>query len=223
MRTNHITSHMYKSHSCSSYNMYSLHNMHTSCESCYHLSPSLPSPISPSDFQLRVQDRDEGRQQDRRAGHVQDQLHGPPHHRRVVQGDGRPRGEDIQQEPALKVPLGHGGLQGLEVLSDTHASDTHASGTHAAHADDTRTRHAHMRDSLCMSSRGGALLQVWHASCSSCSSSCSLASSLLRSVIQSRAIVASPRVRSSVPLLLAMTRCHSLTLGSQRGRHVASQ
>lgn len=50
----------------------------------------------------------QGGPQDRRSGHLQDQLHGPAHHHCMVQAQRGAAGEGVQQEPAVKVPLGNG-------------------------------------------------------------------------------------------------------------------
>ena len=59
----------------------------------------------------------EGRPQNSGARHLEDQLPGPSHHRGLVQAARGAHREDLQQEPAVQVPLEHGSGAGLQVLS----------------------------------------------------------------------------------------------------------
>ena len=67
--------------------------------------------------QGRARRRRQGGPQDGRLGHVQDQLHGPAHHDRVVQAQRGADREGLQQVAHRQVPLGDGRRLAVPLLS----------------------------------------------------------------------------------------------------------
>ena len=59
----------------------------------------------------------EGGPEDGGPGDLQDQLPGPTHHGGLVQAARGAHREDLQQEPAVQVPLEHGGRARVPLLS----------------------------------------------------------------------------------------------------------